>query len=364
MRVPATLSCLALASAAVLVATPAAADPGTPACGSTLTVDTVLRSDLVCAGDGLTLAADVDLDLHGHTLRGTAGGVGLSIASVGSATVKNGTVTGWDTAVRTLVDWDVDEGSGPLTVDRVSFRGNGTGIDGTGDGGLRAKSMTVTRSTFTGNRRAGMTAELTTVRIDCTTFADNAVGYWGDTGSSATVTSTRWLRNDRALIAVEANADIARSTFRDNPQAVYSTGAVAGIRLTDSRLSGSDVAFDGRGAEARISSSTFVGNTTAVVVGPFGATVSSSTFRDNGTTVTLDPDALWSEPSVVVQGNVFRHNADGLRLEGVGAFVSIGGNTARYNTGWGIYAPGATDLGGDTASHNGNEPQCVGVACS
>ena len=43
--------------------------------------------------------------------------------------------------------------------------------------------------------------------------------------------------------------------------------------------------------------------------------------------------------------------------------MSIGGNDARNNTGWGIYAPGATDLGGNTAAHNGNQPQCVGVVC-
>ena len=43
--------------------------------------------------------------------------------------------------------------------------------------------------------------------------------------------------------------------------------------------------------------------------------------------------------------------------------MSIGGNSARNNTGWGINAPGATDLGGNTARHNGNEPQCVGVVC-
>jgi parallel beta-helix repeat protein len=45
------------------------------------------------------------------------------------------------------------------------------------------------------------------------------------------------------------------------------------------------------------------------------------------------------------------------------AGTSLSGNSARKNTRWGIHAPGAVDLGGNTASGNGNQPQCVGVAC-
>jgi hypothetical protein len=36
----------------------------------------------------------------------------------------------------------------------------------------------------------------------------------------------------------------------------------------------------------------------------------------------------------------------------------------RQNARWGIHAPGAIDLGGNTARGNGNEPQCVGVVCT
>jgi len=359
VRIPAVLSCLALASAAVLIAAPASAGPPPPTCGSTLTVDTVLRSDLVCAGPGLTLAPGVSLDLHGHTVQGTAGGAGLTVASTGAATVKNGTLTGWDTAIRTLVIWD-GPGRGPLAVDRVAFRDNGTGLDGTGDGGLGAKDVSVTRSTFTGNRVVALSAELISVTIDRTTFADNTVGYWGDTGSSATVTDARFVRNNRAFILTEASGTIEHSTFLDNPGALVSLGTVSGLTLTDSRVTGSDVAVNGTGALSRITGSTFVANTTAVEVGDFGATITSSTFRGNQTTVSLVDDL--GNPTVV-QGNTFRLNGDGLRLENANESVSIGGNDARQNSGWGIYAPGATDLGGNTAAHNGNQPQCVGVVC-
>jgi hypothetical protein len=362
VRVPVVLSCLALASAGVLVASPASAAPSQPTCGSTLTADAVLRADLVCAGPGLILGPGVSLDLRGHTLQGTAGGVGLAVTGTGEATVKNGTITGWDTAVRTLVIWD-GPGNGPLHVDRLSIAGNGTGIDGTGEGGIGAKSVTVTRSTFANNRVIALSAEFIDVSVDHTLFADNTVGYWGDTGSHAAVTGTRFVRNNRAFILTEASANIDQSTFLDNPGAVLTGGVISGLELTNSRITGSDMAVSLLGAAGQISGSTFVSNATAVQVGQWGATISGNTFRANQTTVSIAIPPSESESTTVVQGNTFRLNADGLRLENAEAVVSVGGNDARNNTGWGIYVPGATDLGGNTARRNGNEPQCVGVVC-
>ncbi|WP_156043680.1 right-handed parallel beta-helix repeat-containing protein [Cellulomonas sp. URHE0023] len=360
MRVPAIISCLALASAAVLVAAPATAAPVQPTCGSTLTEDTALQADLTCAGPGLILGIGVDLDLNGHTLRGTAGGVGLAVLGQGTESITNGTVTGWDTAVRTVVVFE-GPGVGPLLVDRVRFRNNGTGIDGTGDGGVGAKDMTISNSTFTNHSRVAVSAELIRVDVDHTNFSDNTVGYWGDTGSLATVTDSRFVRDARAVIVTEASATIERSSFVDNPKAVVGGGVVSSIVITDSRLVGSDVAVNGTGAVSTITGSTFVSNSTAVQVGQFGGTISSNTFRANQTTVALAEEL---GTGVAVQDNTFRLNGDGLHLETAGALLSVGGNNARNNTGWGINVPGATDLGGNTAKHNGNQPQCVGVVCS
>lgn len=39
-------------------------------------------------------------------------------------------------------------------------------------------------------------------------------------------------------------------------------------------------------------------------------------------------------------------------------------NDVRHSAGWGIHVPGAVDLGGNRASGNGNQPQCVGVVCA
>ena len=185
-------------------------------------------ADLVCDGPGLILGVGVKLDLRGHTLRGTSGGTGLAVLGTGTETIKNGTLTGWDSAVRTVVIFD-GPGPGPLLVDRVWFKDNRVGIDGVGDFGVGAKDMTLTRSKFTNSRVAAITAELNSVSIDRTTFADNTVGYWGDTGSGATITGTRFVRNARAVIATEASVTVERSTFVDNPKAVVSLGVISGL---------------------------------------------------------------------------------------------------------------------------------------
>ncbi len=67
----------------------------------------------------------------------------------------------------------------------------------------------------------------------------------------------------------------------------------------------------------------------------------------------------------VLKRNTFTRNGDGVVLAGssAGVGVSLGATTAFRNDGWGIYAPGATDLGGNRSRRNGNQPQCVGVAC-
>ena len=44
--------------------------------------------------------------------------------------------------------------------------------------------------------------------------------------------------------------------------------------------------------------------------------------------------------------------------------VTLTRNTAIFNRGYGIYAPGATDGGGNRAFGNGKQPQCTGVVCA
>ena len=70
------------------------------------------------------------------------------------------------------------------------------------------------------------------------------------------------------------------------------------------------------------------------------------------------------QASAQIAGNTIRH----ARFAGIAAFepsTIIERNTSSDNRGLGILAPnGAVDRGGNGATGNGQEPQCVGVACA
>jgi parallel beta-helix repeat protein len=72
-------------------------------CGTTVTADAVLASDLVCSGDGVVIGADnitIDLKLHALIGNGGAGELGIdNTAGHDQVTVKNGRITNFPTAV-------------------------------------------------------------------------------------------------------------------------------------------------------------------------------------------------------------------------------------------------------------------------
>lgn len=349
-----------------LVAVPqsASAYPSPPPavqCGQTLTVDTVLTRNLTCTGDGLVLAPGVSLDLGGRTLRGSGAGVGVTVDTLGTSVVRNGTLAGWATAVGTTWIEESEPDAGPLTVDRVRFRDNVVGVDASGEGGTGRyrKPTTVTGSSFSGHTRAAVDGNwYGQVVVDRTTFTDNTIGVWNS--GDATVRRSRFVRNDRAVIGVEAVVTIEDSTFEDNLVGVgaYMIGTTT---VRGSRFVRSGVAVDGAGHYTHVDSSAFQGNERAVVLGELGGSVTGSTLRDNGEAIALDGDGLANSE---VHDNVLRRNGEGIVLDGDLFQVGVGGNDVRGSTGWGIYAPGATDLGGNTARGNGSDPQCVGVVCA
>lgn len=59
--------------------------------------------------------------------------------------------------------------------------------------------------------------------------------------------------------------------------------------------------------------------------------------------------------------DVLPRNGDAILSETAG---TLRGNVAIGNTDYGIYAPRATDLGGNIAFRNDVEPQCTGVVCA
>ena len=90
----------ALLVSVALGGTTGAAAPGVT-CGSTVTTDVTLTTDLHCpSGDGIILASNVTLDLGGHSLVGAGSGVGVqtSLLSQGN-TIRNGTIENWGTGI-------------------------------------------------------------------------------------------------------------------------------------------------------------------------------------------------------------------------------------------------------------------------
>jgi hypothetical protein len=109
----------------------------------------------------------------------------------------------------------------------------------------------------------------------------------------------------------------------------------------------------------------FYNNTIGLNITGYATTaLTENVFLDNSTAVqAVVPEETGYD--VTMTNNLFTSNGDGVRLD---VAVDQGralltGNTAVRNTRYGIYTPGATDLGSNRAGSNGARPQCVGVAC-
>jgi hypothetical protein len=90
-----------------------------------------------------------------------------------------------------------------------------------------------------------------------------------------------------------------------------------------------------------------------------------NSFSRNGVAVLgqdAGPDNDYQSTSIAA--NVFIRNQDGIYLTvgGPEGSANIARNLAIRNTRYGIYAPGATDGGGNKAVRNGKP--CVGVECA
>jgi len=357
MRTSSVLATLALAGGSVLAAAPAQAAPTpVPGCGAVLTTDSRLVADLTCpSGDGVVLTPGVTLDLRGHTLSGSEGATGIVLPSLGDVAIRNGTVAGWGTGVRTYDPWD--EVGGTVTITRITFRGNGSGVDASGRLGGTGKQHEIGRSTFTGNL-VGVGAVYGHAHVTRSTFIGNRAALDVITGG-VTLEDSRLERNGTGVGCDESGCLVQRSRLVDN--GIGLDVRIFGADVVDSTLRGNETAFRSFGVwgHSTIERNAFTGNGTAVTLSASNATLTDNVFRGNALGFTSDgglPDV-----AATLVGNRFVRNVDAIVVEEPG--TSLGDNVANDNEGWGVYAPHATDLGGNQARGNGNEPQCVGVVC-
>ncbi|MGC5221196.1 right-handed parallel beta-helix repeat-containing protein [Micromonospora sp. DT81.3] len=351
-------------------------------CGSTITTDVTLTADLFCpSGDGLILGSNVTLDLGGHSLIGSGSGVGVqtSFPSEGGNTIRNGTIENWATGVQLQEESPTRT---PYVVIDVVLR-NALLIHGPTNG----TALQMTRVT-----------------------ADDSTVY-GQLGGDLAISESRFTRSPVNLFY--ASATIVKSTL---VQSHVSTTARGQVIIDSSTLDGKGAGSPGSMSETGITITNSAVKNFAEPIGGFwgGVTLTGNKFSDMPNGVLGDVSYFASEAvstitdntflrtgvalrgnvPMIVENNTFKHGevaveftraepfpgdpphtAEGSRAVGnvimnhTGSGITtelpgleVGGNTAKNNGGYGIYAPGAVDLGGNVAFNN-DLGQCVGVVC-
>ncbi|MGW6131013.1 hypothetical protein ACWFNE_13385 [Cellulomonas sp. NPDC055163] len=319
-------------------------------CGATLTQDTTLTADLVCAeGDGLRLVGPVTLDLGGHTIRGPGTGTGVLFDNAANQVVRGGTVEGWGSGLAGGNDFP-DGSVVPSAVTALVLRGNGAGIT------AYSAELDVSRSRFVENGTGLHVALYSDVRVDRSRFARNDLAV--HSGAQVSVTDSSFVDNGTALDALDGGIEATSCRFARNATTAYEQ--LGGLVLTDSTITDSQVGVTGTIlGYVVLTSNTFRRNVVAVDAADT-MTLRRNLFVENGTAVrAVDPNETGAYADL--DGDTFRRNGDAIYATGPSRIANV---TAVRSSGWGIYAPNGVDGGGNVARGNGNEPQCVGVVCA
>ncbi|MBC7724277.1 MAG: hypothetical protein H7146_05950 [Burkholderiaceae bacterium] len=360
---PAVLFSALLLSSVSATASPATASPTSSAaaritCGSTIAADVRLSTDLTCPGPtGLTLASGVTLDLGGHVLRGPGSTAGTALVvevdnstAVPTTTIRNGTITGWSLAV------DTTDSGANILARQVRVSHTAGGLSGIG------VTYTVRNSRLTDNTAAaGGLYSFVTV-ID-STFVNNANALGVGGGGSISVSGSVFRDNGTAVSCSEVAMAVTRTTFLRNKRAIEAWWC-EGAKLTANAFTGNTSGYrtewgpsDGRDVLLK---NRFLNNGTAIDA-KNSMYLKSNTFVGNKTGITAIPyeEPLYNE-MIELDSNTFTHNGDAVYIEWPSRLRAT---SAIGNTGYGIFAPHATDLGGNIARGNGTQPQCTGVSC-
>jgi hypothetical protein len=335
------------------------------ACGDVVTVDTTLTSDLACAGPGLYVAADVTLDLAGHTIRGSGIGDGVSF---------------WDPVSDLRAD--------SATVRNGAIRGFASGIDANA-----STSVALDRLRISKNTSAVSIPDVLTLSVTGSHLAENGVGISGAIfGATITVRSSTIAGNGAAFDVPFADVDVDDSTISRNGN--IATCSQGHINFLDTKVVGNRggidmfecdpssfirTVFDHNGAVLSASEmyfqdglvirdSRFVGNASAVAElrDVASAQITGNVFERNAAGLVFDCGPGCGVNGGTIASNRFvRNAADGVRINDGSAF-DISDNVALRNGGWGLYAaPSVAVTGvGNTAHDNGQPAQCSGVPCN
>lgn len=351
----------------------------TPACGTTVTTDLVLASDMTCAQTALVVGADgVTIDLNGHAIRAAGAepnSVGVDSGDVGglpahSFTIQNGIIAGFEIGVDVH---DANFGLQHVSIDHVHFvvKNIGVSLYGVGDN-------TITHSTFEGS---GTSPSRTGILLgfkgdggpDNFAFDNfNHLGFgvstfnWNET----TIEHSWFVHDDTGIYLIEsdgftirnndigygrhgveipqANQDhlVTQNTVHDNQ---------VGVLITNNSESGTPGDADNTVSGNTLSNNGAAGLAVIASAGVTNLVIRNNTANGNG----ASPGDATNAPIGTAPLN------DGIYVNvASGSSATLASNHANYNADRGIQAVGALDGANNTASGNGHSPQCVGVACS
>lgn len=362
----------------------AAAESGVT-CGSVVTTDVTLTADLHCpSGDGLVLDSNVTLDLGGHRLVGPGfpgAGVISSPDGQGGNTIRNGTIENWGIGI--LLGADNPDGV-PYVISDVALLAAGVNLDYPGSTGVTLTRVTAVDSPIGVENGGHVTISQSTltrsfvnpfyagVTITDSTLVQSDVSAWG--GGDATIDSSRL--NGKGTGAPgsvdDSRMTITNSTVRNFAEPI--SGFSGSVTLIDNtfRNMTNGVLGDISSDTGSDDTSHIVGNTFTrsgvVLQGNVPMVVENNTFKQNEVGVIFTrAEPLPGAPLPTAEGsraagNVLTKNTGtGIQTDLPG--LAVGDNTATKNGGFGIYAPGAVDLGGNVAWGN-TLGQCVGVVCT
>jgi len=239
------------------------------------------------------------------------------------------------------------------SISGVTFSGNDVGIAAGGGGDYDIKS-----SRFVTNRWGIGGVFTGSISVAGSTFQRNETGAHLDT-AGLLVSTSRFSHNSTGVYCEEASCTLRNSSFTHNETGISTR--TFGVTVTSNVISNNTTGLDAFVAIGHnVSRNAFNHNKTGVSFLSSGGTLSRNSFTGNDVGFTSSGNQQ-PDFGAALDHNLFERNGDGIHVEDGGN--GLQGNTAVRNTGWGIDAPGSTDLGGNHAFRNGNSPQCVGVAC-
>jgi len=323
-------------------------------CGDTITTDTVLTKNLVCAGTALNLSTTGDhmvtIDLNGHRLKGNGTGTGISVTwnyqaypQLGSLTVTNGTITGFAAAM--IGGSGRDFVLNTLTLTDLRLVANNAWLPPSIRREVLVKNSSIIDSGFGGayNSSGSLTAQNSLFLRSGINSEDESFNY---------------LYNNTFIEAgfrASAESDVIaiNNIFRDCDTAltVNGTWSQAPTRVEDNKFIHCRIGVDlpQMSGPVSVQRNLFSKNTQAgmtfSVLAPHQVDIADNTFAGNaGDGLTGSGE----DPNTALPATVVR----------------VTGNLAVRNAGHGINVINVTDGGANRARGNGSSPECLGVVCA